>query len=257
MRSYGLLTLLLLGAITVGVLYIFQRFLLRPILLCNQALEQLNRDSSIQLPERTLFQELDTICRSVRQYGDMTRQLQNANRELVQLSQQDGLTGLSNRRHFDSVLAAEHARACRHSNGLTLLLIDIDHFKALNDRYGHLLGDDCLRQLATVLRRFSRRPGDLAARYGGEEFALILPEMNLEQSQQLAERVRQAIAELTTPTDSGEAVHFTASAGLIHTSNAPRHTPESMIHQADLALYRAKQLGRNRVEVAGEAVPQS
>ncbi|HEY6611323.1 MAG TPA: GGDEF domain-containing protein, partial [Pseudomonas sp.] len=169
-RSYGLLTLLLLGAITVGVLYIFQRFLLRPILLCNQALEQLNSDSSIQLPERTLFQELDTICRSVRQYGDMTRQLQNANRELVQLSQQDGLTGLSNRRHFDSVLAAEHARACRHSNGLTLLLIDIDHFKALNDRYGHLLGDDCLRQLATVLRRFSRRPGDLAARYGGEEF---------------------------------------------------------------------------------------
>lgn len=257
LRSYGLLTLMLLGAITLGVLYIFQRFLLRPILLCNQALEQLNSERSAQLPERTLFRELDTICQSVRQYGDMTKQLQRANRDLMQLSQQDGLTGLSNRRHFDSVLATEHARACRHGHELALLLIDVDHFKVLNDRHGHLFGDDCLRQLATVLRSFSCRPGDLSARYGGEEFALILPEMSLEQSRQLAERVRQAIAELATPTDSGEIVHFTASVGLIHTSNAPRHTAQSMIHQADLALYRAKQLGRNRVEVAEETVQQS
>ncbi|SFP97627.1 diguanylate cyclase (GGDEF) domain-containing protein [Geopseudomonas sagittaria] len=256
-RHYGLLTMLLFGAITLAMLYAFQRFLLRPILHCTQALEQLNTRQTVHLPGRTLFHELDTICQSVSQYSDMTRQQQHVNQELMQLSQQDGLTGLSNRRHFDNVLAVEHARACRHAQDLALILIDIDHFKALNDRYGHLFGDDCLRQLAGVLRRFSRRPGDLAARYGGEEFALILPGMNLEQSRQLAERVRQAIAELTTPTDSGEVVHFTASAGLIHTSNAPRHTPESLIHQADLALYRAKQLGRNRVEVAGEAVPQS
>lgn len=256
-RHYGLLILLLLGAITPVVLFVFQRFLLRPILLCNQALEQLNGEHSVQLPERTLFHELDTICRSVRQYGDMTRQLQHANQELMQLSRQDGLTGLSNRRHFDSVLGVELARACRHGHGLTLLLIDIDHFKALNDRRGHLFGDDCLRQLACVLHRFSQRPGDLAARFGGEEFALILPDIDLEHSRQLAERVLQAVAELVIPTDTGEAVRFTASAGMIHTGQAVRHTPESMIHQADLALYRAKQLGRNRVEAAGEALPQT
>lgn len=253
-RHYGLLTMLLLGAITLGMLYAFQRFLLRPILRCTQALEQLNSKQPVQLPERTLFHELDTICRSVSQYSDMTRQLQHLNQELMQLSQQDGLTGLSNRRHFDSVLAVEHARACRHGQDLALILIDIDRFKVLNDRYGHLLGDDCLRQLANVLRRFSQRPGDLAARYGGEEFALILPEMGLEQSRLLAERVRQAVAELVIPTDAGEPVRFTASFGLIHTGWAGRHTPESMIHQADLALYRAKQLGRNRVEVAEQAV---
>lgn len=253
-RHYGLLTMLLLGAITLGMLYAFQRFLLRPILRCTQALEQLNSKQPVQLPERTLFHELDTICRSVSQYSDMTRQLQHLNQELMQLSQQDGLTGLSNRRHFDSVLAVEHARACRHGQDLALILIDIDHFKKLNDRYGHLLGDDCLRQLADVLRRFSRRPGDLAARYGGEEFALILPEMSLEQSRLLAQRVRQTLAELVVPSDTGEPVCFTASLGLIHTGRAGRHTPESMIHQADLALYRAKQLGRNRVEIAEQAV---
>jgi len=253
-RHYGLLTMLLLGAITLGMLYSFQRFLLRPILRCTQALEQLNTKQPVQLPERTLFHELDTICRSVSQYSDMTRQLQQLNQELMQLSQQDGLTGLSNRRHFDSVLAVEHARACRHGHDLALILIDIDHFKALNDRHGHLLGDDCLRQLADVLRRFSQRPGDLAARYGGEEFALILPAMSLEQSRLLAERVRQTLAELVIPTDTGEPVCFTASLGLIHTGRVGRHTPESMIHQADLALYRAKQLGRNRVEIAEPVV---
>lgn len=253
-RHYGLLTMLLLGAITLGMLYAFQRFLLRPILHCTRALEQLSSRQAVQPPPRTLFHELDTISQSVSQYCEMTRQLQHANQELLQLSQQDGLTGLSNRRHFDSVLAAEHARASRHHHALTLILIDIDHFKRLNDRHGHLFGDDCLRQLAAVLLSFSQRPGDLAARYGGEEFALILPEISLEQSRQLAERLRQTIAALVVPTDAGEPVCFTASLGLIHTEQACLHTPESLIHQADLALYRAKQQGRNRVEVGAQAV---
>lgn len=256
-RRYGLLIMLLLGVVTLGMLYAFQRLLLRPILLCNQALEQLNTRQPVQLPPRTLFHELDTICQSVSQYSDMTHQLQHINQELMQLSQQDGLTGLSNRRHFDSVLAVEHARASRHGHELALILIDIDHFKTLNDHYGHLLGDDCLRQLANVLREFSQRPGDLAARYGGEEFALVLPEISLEQSRLLAESLRQTIAGIVIPSDTGEPVCFTASLGLIHSDQALRHTPESMIHQADLALYRAKQLGRNRVEIAEETVAQS
>ncbi len=96
----------------------------------------------------------------------------------MQLSQQDGLTGLSNRRHFDAMLAAEHARASRHGHALTLILLDIDHFKKLNDRYGHLFGDDCLRHLGAVLTRSCQRAGDLAARYGGEEFALIASDLD-------------------------------------------------------------------------------
>ena len=253
-RRYGLLVLLLLGAITVLVLYAFQRHLLRPILLCNQALEQLNGERPVQLPPPTLFHELDTICHSVREYSNMTRQLQLANRELMQLSQQDGLTGLSNRRHFDAMLAAEHARASRHGHALTLILLDIDHFKKLNDRYGHLFGDDCLRHLGAVLTRSCQRAGDLAARYGGEEFALILPELNLEQSLALAERLRRSVAELVTRTDAGEPVSFTISAGLMYAEDCARHTPAGLILQADQALYRAKQHDRNRVEVAGESL---
>ncbi|MDO9624472.1 MAG: GGDEF domain-containing protein [Pseudomonas sp.] len=253
-RRYGLVTMGLLGAMTLGMLYAFQRLLLRPILHCTRALEQLNAGQPVQLPQRTLFHELDTICWSVSQYSDMTRQLQKVNHELLQLSQQDGLTGLSNRRHFDVMLAAEHARARRHGHDLTLILLDIDHFKAVNDRYGHPLGDECLRQLAVLLRSFSQRPGDIAARYGGEEFALVLPEITLEQSLLLAERLRQAVAELIISGDAGESVCFTVSLGLIHAGRSSQYTPESMINQADLALYQAKQLGRNRVEIAEEAV---
>ncbi|MDP2245413.1 GGDEF domain-containing protein [Pseudomonas sp.] len=253
-RLYGLVSMGLLGTITLGMLYAFQRLLLRPILRCTRALEQLNTGQPVQLPRRTLFHELDTICQSVSQYSDTTRQLQRVNQELLQLSQQDGLTGLSNRRHFDAMLAAEHARTSRHGHDLALILIDIDHFKVVNDRYGHLLGDECLRQLAGVLRRFSQRPGDIAARYGGEEFALVFPEMGLEQSRLLAERLRQTVAELIILSDTGEPVSFTVSLGLIHTDRVSQHTPASMIHQADLALYQAKQLGRNRVEIAEDAV---
>lgn len=249
-RFYSILILLLIGCIALCLPWLFQRFLVRPIMQCSQALQQISSGAKVDYPERTALQELDTICQSVCQYGEMTYQLQEANQELLYLARHDGLTGLSNRRHFDNVLENELARSRRNQSDLVLVLLDIDHFKKLNDRYGHPFGDECLRQMANILRNFSRRPGDLAARYGGEEFALILPDITLEQGKQLTERLRQSVEALITHNEENLPVQFTMSAGLVHIFDMPQYKPKDLVHMADLALYRAKQLGRNRVEVA-------
>lgn len=254
-HHYGMWLLLLLGLFTALTLLAFQRYLLRPILLCNAALEGLSREQHTVLPPPTLFHELDTISRSVRQYSDLTRQLQQANRELLQLSQRDGLTGLANRRYFDSVLLDEYARACRHGHNLCLIMLDVDHFKRINDTYGHLFGDDCLRRLAGVLAQYSRRAGDLAARYGGEEFALILPEMPLNEAWQVAEQIRQQTQALQLYSEQGERVALTISAGVASLPESGARDIEQLIEQADQALYKAKHSGRNRVEMASAAAP--
>lgn len=249
-RSYSIWILLIVSSITLCVPWLFQRLLVRPILHCSRALQQISTGKEVTLPDRTLLQELDTICLSVRQYSDMTHKLQQANQELLYLARHDGLTGLANRRNFDEALENEHARARRNQSDLTLILLDIDHFKRLNDQYGHPFGDACLRKLADVLREFSRRPGDLAARYGGEEFAIILPDTGLEQGKTLMERLRVAVSKLVLISEEGMPVSFTISAGLVHVNGLPHYKPKDLIHLADLALYRAKQSGRNRVEIA-------
>lgn len=249
-RTYSIWILLIISSITLCVPWLFQRLLVRPILQCSHALQQISTGKEVTLPERTVLQELDTICLSVRQYSEMTHKLQQANQELLYLARHDGLTGLANRRNFDEALENEHARARRNQSDLTLILLDIDHFKRLNDQYGHPFGDSCLRQLAEVLREFSRRPGDLAARYGGEEFAIILPDTTLEQGRTLVERLRVAVSKLVLISEDGIPVSFTISAGLVHINGLPHYKPKDLIHLADLALYRAKQSGRNRVEIA-------
>ena len=249
-RTYSIWILLIVSSIAFCVPWLFQRFLVRPILQCSRALQQISTGEKVKFPERTLLQELDTICQSVCQYGEMTHKLQQANQELLYLARHDGLTGLANRRTFDEVLENEHARARRGHNDLTLVLLDIDHFKKLNDQYGHPFGDTCLRKLADILREFSRRPGDLAARYGGEEFALVFPDLSLEQGKVLMERFRTAVSKLVITTEENIPVSFTISAGLVHIRDMPHYKPKDLIHLADLALYRAKQSGRNRVEIA-------
>lgn len=246
-RRYSSLILLLLGVISIAVLYAFQRYLLRPILLCSQALEQLSSGQPMQQPPRTLFRELDRIGQSVRQYGEATHQLKHANQELMRLSERDGLTGLANRRHFDAVLANEYARACRHGHSLALILLDIDHFKRLNDRHGHLFGDDCLRRFAGILQPFGRRAGELAARYGGEEFALILPGLSQTECLAIAEQIRQQTADLRLQNEAGETVQFTLSAGLAYLADPRQQVATTLIQLADQALYRSKHAGRNRV----------
>jgi diguanylate cyclase (GGDEF)-like protein len=173
-------------------------------------------------------------------------QLAAANRELERLSHQDGLTGIANRRHLDAYLDQELKRASRHSRPLGLVLLDVDHFKAYNDRHGHQAGDECLRQVAGALRSSCRRAADLAARYGGEEFALILPETDAAGTMRVAEEARAAIAALNLPHGASAAAQFVSvSAGAAARENTATLDVPQLLARADEALYLAKGRGRN------------
>jgi diguanylate cyclase (GGDEF)-like protein/PAS domain S-box-containing protein len=161
----------------------------------------------------------------------------------------DGLTGIANRRHFDVAMEKEHRRAKRGGTPLSLLMIDIDHFKAYNDHYGHQKGDQCLIQVAAALAEMLKRPCDLMARYGGEEFAMILPETDVEQAMLMAEAIRARAQELAIPhernTDASQLV--TVSIGIAtQRSDAPVEI-DALIGAADRALYQAKRNGRNLI----------
>jgi diguanylate cyclase (GGDEF)-like protein len=176
-------------------------------------------------------------------------ELKRAREELYQRAVTDGLTGLSNRRRFDEVLRLEYSRQTRSNGWLSVVLLDLDHFKLFNDHYGHIAGDDCLRRVAFVLRSVVKRASDLRARYGGEEFALILPETNLASAVQVAEAVRVAIeAQAIDHKGSPVASHVTASFGVAAAKCVASGVPLSLLAQADLRLYAAKAAGRNQVQ---------
>lgn len=175
-------------------------------------------------------------------------ELKRARDTLARLAATDGLTGLANRRSFDDRLAAEHRRLARSGGELSLILLDIDHFKPFNDTYGHLAGDDCLRQVGQALHGVARRPADLAARYGGEEFACILPGTDAAGARATAEQVRAAILALNIPhSASPTSDRVTASLGVITVACVPDQPIGEIIKAADAGLYRAKEAGRNRV----------
>jgi diguanylate cyclase len=185
------------------------------------------------------------------------QQLRDANALLSELSIRDGLTGLYNRRHFDTVIDTEWRRAVRSGNPVSLLMLDLDCFKKLNDTYGHQRGDECLREIASLLEVQPHRAHDIVARYGGEEFAILLPGATLSGAVKLAESIRRAVREMRFE-NSGSATGFvTISIGVC--SHTPRVGEEcdTLVREADIALYGAKQLGRNRVEVAGQVVVEA
>jgi diguanylate cyclase (GGDEF)-like protein len=187
-----------------------------------------------------------------------TADLQLANDELLLLSSTDPLTGLANRRVFDRALEGECSRVRRANSVTSLLSIDADHFKALNDTEGHLRGDECLMALSAVLAGLCRRKLDLAARCGGEEFAIILPLTKSADAVRIAESVRQAIADLKMPHPASPvAPYLTVSIGVATATREWCCTREALLVAADRALYAAKAGGRNRVcvaqqEMAGE-----
>jgi diguanylate cyclase (GGDEF)-like protein len=169
--------------------------------------------------------------------------------ETRQLAITDELTGLANHRQFYHQLAREVRRAQRYRRPLTLLMLDLDHFKEYNDRYGHLAGDQALHETAEVLRR-NARDVDILARYGGEEFAIILPETDLERAVIQAERTRGAIASHAfRGRESNPQGDLTVSIGVAALTPTMRKI-EELVHDADQALYRAKSQGRNRLEMA-------
>jgi len=168
---------------------------------------------------------------------------------LESLSITDSLTGLANRRHFDDVLHTEYGRHLRSGGELSLILLDIDHFKAFNDTYGHLKGDDCLREVGRVLRETVSRAADLPARYGGEEFACILPETDRNGAVMIAEQIRRGIEALAIPhSGSSAAAYVTASLGVVTAECVSGVSPQEILAQADELLYQAKASGRNRIQ---------
>ncbi len=176
------------------------------------------------------------------------QQLERANARLKELSYEDGLTGIANRRHFDERFHEEWVRALRHRYPITLLMIDVDHFKAYNDREGHQAGDRCLRVLGALLRGFTKRPGDLAARYGGEEFVVILSGTAAAGGREMAENIRREVEFRAIPHPASPVSRVvTVSIGVATAIPGPGDSPEDLLAAADSALYTAKASGRNRV----------
>lgn len=180
--------------------------------------------------------------------------LAQANELLSRKSATDGLTGIANRRKFDDMLVSEWQRAARSGGSLSLLMVDIDHFKRFNDQYGHLAGDECLRQVSQVLANCVRRAGELLARYGGEEFVLLLPGANLAHAQEMAQRCLHRITRKQLPhVASPTAAHVTFSIGVAHVMPSVAERPETLVNAADTAMYRAKMAGRACYAVANLA----
>lgn len=175
------------------------------------------------------------------------QELMEMNLELQRLTNVDGLTGLSNRRYFDEYFDTEWRHAMRVREPISLLMIDIDHFKQYNDNYGHLAGDEVLKTVAQAVRGTFQRPKDLAVRLGGEEFAVVLPQTSGEDAAVMAERTVRAVAALRVPHGASSAAdHVTISVGAATCIPQQDQQPLSLVENADKAMYEAKKSGRNR-----------
>lgn len=202
-----------------------------------------------QEAQRVLNEELEQrVNERTSALAQVTESLQQANAELARKNHEDGLTGLYNRRFFDGRIREEFSRSKRNPQPLALVLLDVDHFKQLNDEHGHQVGDEVLRQFAQRLRNTAARTGDAVCRYGGEEFAVILPATDSTAAQQVAQRLLQKISATPFTTDVG-ALTVTVSAG-VATLTADMQHPEQLIAAADKALYLAKHQGRNQLVLA-------
>ena len=175
------------------------------------------------------------------------------NQKLTEKATIDSLTGVKNRAAFDKRLLAEGRLSRRQQTPMALLMLDIDHFKSINDNYGHLAGDQTLRLIAQTLKEQLKRPGDLVSRFGGEEFAIILPNTGEEGAMQVAEQIRQTISELPIRWKENS-IPLTISIGVSAEIIDREQDPTQLLDQADKALYRAKNEGRNRVMVYTESL---
>lgn len=184
-------------------------------------------------------------------HAAMARKLKRTTETLRVASQQDGLTELANRGWFDEQLSTYWRRCSRAVSPLALLLIDVDHFKQFNDKYGHQAGDECLRQMGWLIQGALRREEDLAARYGGEEFVVLLPYTGLEGARQMAVRIQQALQQKQIPhLASSVASIVTCSIGVAAITPDMHNDSAELVERADVALYRAKRQGRNRIVIA-------
>lgn len=182
---------------------------------------------------------------------DMAHQMNTANMELQRLSTTDGLTGIANRRFFDEMLLREWRRCSRMKMPISLVMIDVDHFKLYNDTYGHQAGDECLKAVAVQAALAVTRAADMAARYGGEEFVIVLGETDLNGAMWVANNVRQRISDLKMVHEPSKFDRVTISCGVVSVMPSGKLSVDTFLHSADQALYLAKEQGRNCV-VCGE-----
>jgi diguanylate cyclase (GGDEF)-like protein len=213
---------------------------------------RLGRGDLTARPERQRwakeFAPLATALREMaQQLAEREGELRSANEHLERLALIDPLSGLANRRNFDETLARNWKEAIRHRRPVGLLMIDVDHFKLFNDRYGHVQGDACLRRVGRLLMNFASRPGDLSARYGGEEFAVLLPGASLAGARIVAGRLRHAIEELCIAHADSPLGQVTVSVGVASLVPSLGDSAKGLIEAADEGLYAAKRGGRNAV----------
>ncbi|OWL89664.1 sensor domain-containing diguanylate cyclase [Halopseudomonas aestusnigri] len=205
------------------------------------------------LPLRSATGKTDHVCLIIYDVTGVAvnkRQLESANTKLQELALRDGLTGLLNRRYWESCLEREFARHQRYDNPVSLVIFDIDHFKRVNDTYGHQTGDEVIRSVAEITSRLARET-DFAGRYGGEEFVVLLPGTHLEGAAQFAERLRQAVEQQVLDYQ-GSPLSYTISLG-VATIGDDMPNYQVLLERADKALYASKEQGRNRVTLAPQA----
>lgn len=198
-----------------------------------------------------LKHEMDRRKAREKELIEATRQLADLNSMLVRLSLIDSMTGIANRRNFDRVLDKEWRRAIRSKLPISVMMIDVDYFKLYNDTYGHQEGDECLKQIAQILKDSLKRPADALCRYGGEEFVIILPDTPSQGAEQVGETLRQAVIRSgITHKNSKVLDRVTVSIGIATMLASARFDPKDLVQNADKALYEAKAAGRNRVVVS-------
>lgn len=224
-------------------------FITKPV----KKVELLARVSSIL----RLKHEIDRRKAHEKELEELTGKLEGANKMLERISVTDALTGIANRRYFDEFMELEWLRAVRDQTPLSLIIGDIDFFKAFNDTYGHQAGDDCLKMVAVALKDALKRPADIVARYGGEEFAAVLPDTDLDGAIIVAEAMRLGVEDLGIPHNKPVYLtkisnKVTISLGVASVIPNEDFSPERLISMADKALYKAKEEGRNRVRHYGQ-----
>jgi diguanylate cyclase (GGDEF)-like protein len=196
---------------------------------------------------------LEAKIHAMQRIAAMREELVTQAAELAHEVEMDALTGIANRRRLDSKIADEVSRCARSGSPLSVIMLDVDHFKRFNDVYGHQTGDQCLTLVAGTLSDQLHRPSDMVARYGGEEFCVVLPETPGEGAYAIAEQLRQAVSELVLRTPQSEA-RITISLGIATAVPTLNAKPDKWIASADSALYEAKKAGRNTVRRAGASL---
>ena len=246
LAAYAMMFLALAG----GGMVVYQ-LLLKPILLATAALDREEISHQVKLPASSVgeidlfYRSVERIAMALSEIEDAHRQARAAQAELRRLASIDELTGVANRRWFTAMANRELERCRRFNHQLALLMIDVDHFKKVNDTHGHAVGDEVLKAFTRVLEG-NLRSVDLLGRLGGEEFAVMLPESDQNAAAHTAERLRAAVEALEFPLENGETLKMTTSVGIAVLSNTDESL-DNLLARADGALYIAKREGRNRV----------